>query len=286
MIQFVECASCAAKPGSPLLCEECIARRESLFRPRPYDKGGWNLSPTEAEMMAENAKRLREMTVSTVSQTPTSEAVKLEEKAAPDRAPEPEIPMGWYMIGNQLYPSKETAENAVRVLLAYIRENPDRDGLKETPARVAKALHEMTSGYSESPEKILSKVFDEPYDEVIIVRDIPFTSLCEHHMLVFEGTVDVGYLPGQVVGLSKIARLVDCFSRRLQIQERLTKQIEEAIRINLNAKGVAVVVRATHSCMSCRGVRKPGASMVTSALSGVFRDKPEARSEFLALCGK
>ena len=196
----------------------------------------------------------------------------------------PVIPPGWYMVGDRLVPSKETAEDAVRVLLAYAGEDPKRDGLLETPARVAKALIEMTCGYSERPGKILSKVFDEPYDEVIVVRDIPFTSLCEHHLLVFEGTVDVGYLPGKVVGLSKLARLVDCFSRRLQIQERLTKQIEEAVRIHLYARGVAVVVKATHSCMSCRGVRKPGASMVTSSMSGVFRDKPEARAEFLSLC--
>lgn len=189
-----------------------------------------------------------------------------------------------YFGVDRLKPAPAMVEEAVRILLRSVGENPDRDGLKETPKRVVKALAEMTAGYLEKPEEILSKCFDEPYDEVIVVRDIPFTSMCEHHMLPFIGTVDVGYLPGKVVGLSKIARLVDCFSRRLQIQERLTKEIQDAITKHLLAKGVAVVVKATHSCMSCRGVRKPGAEMVTSAMSGCFRDNSSARAEFLSLC--
>lgn len=259
---------------------------------------------TEKEIMMQNAQRLREMEKPKVEvgppkseKTPVSEVLR--ERLERDFLDGPattepkdsrgiplsvEIPPGHYVLGGRLVPSKETAEEAVRTLLRYIGEDPERNGLLETPARVARALVEMTTGYNEKPDKILAKVFDEPYDEIIVVRDIPFTSICEHHMLVFEGTVDIGYLPGQVVGLSKLARLVDCFSRRLQIQERMTKQIEEAIRTHLYAKGVAVVVKATHSCMSCRGVRKPGASMVTSAMTGVFRDKPEARSEFLSLC--
>lgn len=194
------------------------------------------------------------------------------------------IPQGWMMVGDRLKPTLDTALEAVRTLLIFAGEDPGRDGLKDTPKRVTKALLEMTDGYSQDPKKILSTVFDVSYDEIIIVKDIPFTSLCEHHMLVFSGTVDVGYLPGKVVGLSKIARLVDCFSKRLQIQERLTKQIETSLSECLEAKGVAVVVKANHSCMSCRGVQKPGSVMVTSAMSGVFRDKPEARAEFLDLC--
>jgi GTP cyclohydrolase I len=175
-------------------------------------------------------------------------------------------------------------EDAVTRLLQYLGEDVTRQGLVETPKRVCKALREMTVGYSESPEKILGTVFEQDYDEVVICRGIPFTSLCEHHMLPFTGTADVGYLPGKVVGLSKLARLVDCFSRRLQMQERLTKQIADALMQYLEAKGAAVVVRGQHACMSCRGVRKPGADMVTSVMLGVFRDKPEARAEFLSLC--
>lgn len=174
--------------------------------------------------------------------------------------------------------------DAVVRLLQYIGEDPKRDGLKRTPARVARALREMTQGMREDPEIILSVTFDQLYDEVIILRDIPFVSLCEHHMLPFSGTVDIGYIPGKVVGLSKLARLVDCFSQRLQIQERLTVQIAESIKQYLNALGVAVVVKAVHSCMSCRGVKKTGAEMVTSAMLGVFREKTEARAEFLSLC--
>lgn len=172
----------------------------------------------------------------------------------------------------------------VRRILQYIGEDPNRDGLKETPHRVVKALKEMTGGYKEKPEDILSKTFDEPYDEVVISSGIPFTSLCEHHMLPFSGTADVGYIPGKVVGLSKLARLVDCFARRLQIQEKMTRQIADSIQTALQARGVAVVIKAEHSCMACRGVKKSGTKMVTSAMLGAFRDKPEARQEFLALC--
>lgn len=195
------------------------------------------------------------------------------------------IPQDHVGIDGKVYPSQAAAEDAVVVLLRYIGEDPQRSGIVDTPKRVAKALKEMTAGYSEDPVKILSTVFDQEYDEVIVVKDIPFTSLCEHHVLPFVGTVDIGYLPdGRVVGLSKLARLVDCFSRRLQIQERMTKQIADAIESCLNARGVAVIVSASHACMSCRGVRKPGAAMVTSVMKGVFRDKPEARAEFLELC--
>lgn len=177
-------------------------------------------------------------------------------------------------------------EDAVVRLLQGIGEDPTRDGLKGTPGRVVRALREMTSGYAVDPKEVLSTCFEQYYDEMVILRGIEFASMCEHHMLPFVGEVDVGYVPGKVVGLSKLARLVDCFAKRLQIQERMTLQIAEAIREHLDAKGVAVVVRARHSCMGCRGVKKPGAEMVTSAMLGVLREKSEARAEFLALCGR
>lgn len=177
-------------------------------------------------------------------------------------------------------------EDAVVRLLEFVGEDPQREGLRDTPARVCRAWREMTAGYGEDPSAILGTVFDEPYDEMVICRGIPFISNCEHHMAVFQGTVDIGYVPGPkgVVGLSKLARLVDCFARRLQIQERLTKQIADAIQQNLEALGVAVVVRAAHSCMSCRGVKKSGATMTTSSMLGVLRSDAAARTEFLSLC--
>jgi GTP cyclohydrolase IA len=176
------------------------------------------------------------------------------------------------------------AESAVEYLLEYIGVDRTKSGIIETPRRVVDALLEMTAGYKEDPELILSKTFEDDCDEIIILRNIPFNSLCEHHLLPFSGSVDVGYLPGKVVGLSKLARLVDCFARRLQMQERMTRQIADSIMQYLSAQGAAVVVRASHACMACRGVKKSGAEMVTSRMIGVFRDKPEARAEFLALC--
>lgn len=172
---------------------------------------------------------------------------------------------------------------AVRLLIQSV-DDPDREGLQDTPLRVIKALKEMTTGYNEDPALILSKTFNERCDDMIVVTGIAFTSLCEHHMLPFTGTANVGYIPGKVVGLSKIARLVDCFARRLQIQERMTAQIADAISQHLEAKGVAVVINGAHACMSCRGVKKAGATMVTSAMHGIFKDNTSARSEFLALC--
>ncbi len=192
-------------------------------------------------------------------------------------------PPGYYRASGQIQASEENAENAVRILLYHIGEDPTRNGLLDTPRRVAKAYREMTVGYKQDPAQILSVTFEEQYDEVIILRNTPFVSLCEHHCLPFIGAVDIGYLPGKVVGLSKLARLVDCFAKRLQIQERMTKEIAGAISDHLQAKGVAVVVRAEHSCMACRGVQKPGASMITSVMTGIFRDKSEARAEFLSL---
>lgn len=192
---------------------------------------------------------------------------------------------GWFTVDGKTVPSPPVAEDAVRALLLLIGEDPDRQGLTKTPERFIKALLEVTSGYQADPGKILETTFDISYDEVVILRDIPFSSTCEHHIQPFVGTVDVGYIPGKVVGLSKLARLVDCYSQRLQVQERMTKQIADAIETYLHATGTAVVVKASHSCMSCRGVKKPGATMVTSCCLGAFRTEPSARAEFLALCG-
>lgn len=189
--------------------------------------------------------------------------------------------LGWIKFPWEV---QHAPEDAVVRLIEWCGEDPRRDGLLETPKRVVKAFREMTSGYADDPAVILSKTFDEKCDEMVVVSAISFTSLCEHHLLPFTGTVDIGYVPGKVVGLSKLARLVDCFSRRFQIQERLTAQIADAIDNALEAKGVAVVVRGQHACMSCRGVRKADATMVTSAMRGILIGDARARSEFLALC--
>lgn len=175
-------------------------------------------------------------------------------------------------------------EDAVTRLIEFVGEDPARPGLEQTPARVVKALAEMCDGYEQDPAVILSACFQSSYDEMVLVRDIEFTSLCEHHLLPFTGTCTIGYIPKAqgVVGLSKLARLVECFARRLQIQERLTEDIALALVKHLEPVGVGVVISAEHSCMSCRGVRKR-APMVTSSMHGAMRDKPEARAEFLAL---
>lgn len=173
-------------------------------------------------------------------------------------------------------------DNVVR-LLEYLGEDPTRSGLVDTPGRVIKALSEMTAGYEQDPADILGTRFDADYDEMVVVSGIPFHSLCEHHMLPFSGHVTVGYIPkDQVVGLSKIPRVVHAFARRLQIQEGMTADIAKAIATNLDPVGTAVIVTAHHSCMSLRGVGSPG-QMTTSAMLGAFRDKPEARAELLAL---
>lgn len=178
------------------------------------------------------------------------------------------------------------AEEAVRVLLVELGEDADRPGLLDTPARVVRALREMTDGYGIDPAELLAVQFPDDYDEMVVVRGVEFHSLCEHHLLGFSGTATVAYIPTPgrgVVGLSKLARLVECFARRLQVQERMTMQIADAIDEHLAPVGVGVVVRARHSCMGCRGVRKPGAEMVTSALRGAMRDEPHTRAEFLSL---
>lgn len=172
-------------------------------------------------------------------------------------------------------------------LIEYIGDDPSREGLIDTPERVLKAWSEMTAGYKEDPAKILSVTFDvDKVDEMVILRSIPFVSFCEHHMLPFEGTADVAYIPkDRVVGLSKLARLVDVYAKRLQVQERLTQQIRQSIDEHLSPIGSAVVIRASHTCMCYRGIKKRG-EMITSSLSGRLREDPAARAEFLALtCG-
>ena len=176
-------------------------------------------------------------------------------------------------------------ERAVEVLLCVIGEDTSRDGLRDTPSRVVKALLEMTAGYGDSPAEILSTTFAEHSDELIVLRGIDFYSVCEHHMLPFHGVAHVGYLPGRVVGISKLARLVHCFARRLQIQERMTQQIAHAVETHLQARGVGVVIVAHHLCMGCRGVRLPATQLVTSSMLGTLRNSAETRSEFLRLCG-
>lgn len=173
-------------------------------------------------------------------------------------------------------------ERAVREILAAIGEDPDRDGLLDTPARVARLYAETCGGIHEHPARHLTVTFDAGHDEMIMVRDIPLYSLCEHHLVPFYGRAHVAYIPstdGRVTGLSKLARLVDGFSRRPQVQERLTTQVADAIEAGLSPRGVLVVVEAEHMCMSMRGIRKPGASTVTSAVRGVFRDDPATRAE-------
>jgi len=179
----------------------------------------------------------------------------------------------------------EAGERAVETLLRVIGDDPHRDGLRDTPARVVKALLEMTAGYGESPAEILSTTFAEHSDELIVLRGIDFYSTCEHHLLPFHGVAHVGYLPGKVVGISKLARLVHCFARRLQIQERMTQQIAEAVETHLEARGVGVIVAAHHLCMGCRGVKSPTSQLITSAMLGSLRSDPNTRSEFLRLCG-
>ena len=173
---------------------------------------------------------------------------------------------------------------AVRQILEAVGEDPDREGLRDTPARVARMYAEMCEGLRKDPREDLKARFKERYDEVVLVRDIPFHSLCEHHLLPFIGKVHVGYVPnGQVLGLSKVARIVDTLAHRPQVQERLTNQIAELLHTELKPKGVAVVMEASHACMTIRGVRKPGTSVTTSAMLGCFRTHPATRAEVMAL---
>lgn len=180
----------------------------------------------------------------------------------------------------------ERAEAAVRELLYAIGEDPDRDGLRETPARVARAYREMFAGLYTDPDSVLNTMFDEEHDELVLVKEIPLYSTCEHHLVAFHGVAHVGYIPGndgRVTGLSKIARLVDLYSKRPQVQERLTSQIADALVKKLNPRGVIVVVEAEHLCMAMRGVRKPGAITTTSAVRGLFKTNAASRAEALDL---
>lgn len=179
---------------------------------------------------------------------------------------------------------KPRIERAVREILVAIGENPDREGLRETPARVARMYAELFSGLHEDPERHLRAMFDEDHHEMVVLRDIAFNSMCEHHLMPFEGKAHIAYIPGgKVLGLSKLARLVDVFALRPQVQERLTSQIADVLAQKLNVKGCAVVLEAVHTCMTCRGVKKSGSVMVTSALRGIMHTNQATRSEVLAL---
>ena len=183
-------------------------------------------------------------------------------------------------------PTRAEAEAAIRTMLRWAGENPDRDGLHETPARVVKAYEEYFRGYEEDPEAILKKTFEEieGYDEMIVLRGIRFESHCEHHMAPIIGRAWVAYIPkGRVVGISKLARVVGAFAKRLQIQEKMTAQIANTIQDVLQPQGVGVVIKAEHHCMTTRGVMKPGTDLVTSRMLGVFRDCPMSRQEFLSM---
>ena len=185
-------------------------------------------------------------------------------------------------------PSRQEAEAAVRTLLRWTGDDPDREGLQETPARVVRSYEEFFSGYAVDPVDFLNRTFSETegYDEIVVLRDIRVESHCEHHMVPIVGRAHVGYLPkNRVVGISKIARLVEAYARRLQIQEKLTAQIANTMQEVLDPRGVAVVIEASHQCMTTRGVHKSGAAMVTSRMLGAFRDDPATRREFLTMIG-
>ena len=184
--------------------------------------------------------------------------------------------------------SAEKATEAVRNLLQYIGEDPKREGLLETPDRFCRALLEMTEGYAMKPEEILSTTFESESDEMVLVKDIEYHSLCEHHLLSFSGKAHIAYIPsnGRIVGLSKLARIVEVYAQRLQVQERLTQQVANAINKFLKPQGVAVVFEGRHSCMCVRGVKKQNSLMITSAMHGQFRDSLASRNEFMSLIHK
>ena len=178
----------------------------------------------------------------------------------------------------------ERIRAAVRELLLAVGEDPDRDGLRETPDRVARMYAEMFAGLKKDPRQLLRKTFEEKYDEMVLVRDIGFDSMCEHHLLPFVGRAHIAYIPnGRIVGLSKLARVVEVIARRPQVQERMTEQIADLVMDELGARGAGVVLEATHSCMTIRGVRKPDSLCTTSAMRGVFRTNQATRTEFMAL---
>lgn len=185
-------------------------------------------------------------------------------------------------------PSREEAEQAVRTLIQWAGDDPDREGLVETPARVVRSFEEYYAGYWDDPRDVLQRTFEETdgYDEIVLLRDVPFESHCEHHMVPIIGKAHVGYLPRRrVVGISKLARVVEMYAKRLQIQEKLTAQVANAIEEVLQPEGVAVVIEAQHQCMTTRGIHKPGVAMVTSRMLGAFRSNSDTRREFLTMIG-
>ncbi|HCX14914.1 MAG TPA: GTP cyclohydrolase I FolE [Rhodospirillaceae bacterium] len=190
--------------------------------------------------------------------------------------------------GGATRPSRTDAEAAVRTLIHWSGDNPDREGLLDTPSRVVRAYDEFYAGYSQDPEEILRTTFEETdgYDEMVVLKNISFQSHCEHHMVPIIGKASIAYLPNnRVVGISKLVRVLEAYAKRLQIQEKMTTQIANAINDVLNPKGVAVVVEGEHQCMTTRGVQKPGVSMVTSSMLGAFREDASTRREFLAFIG-
>ena len=196
------------------------------------------------------------------------------------------VPVAAEPAANVARPSREEAEAAVRTLIRWAGDDPDRDGLRDTPRRVASAYEDFFAGYGQDAGKDLARTFDDlgGYDDIVIVRDIPFFSHCEHHMVPFVGKAHVAYYPGEkVVGLSKLARVVDTFAHRLQTQERLTSLVVHAIDDALKPRGIAVMIEAEHQCMTLRGVHKHGASTVTTQFTGVFRDDPAEQLRFLTL---
>ncbi|MFT4557058.1 MAG: GTP cyclohydrolase I [Planctomycetaceae bacterium] len=208
----------------------------------------------------------------------TEESSSCFESSMPDSPPSPASTSVARVV------DKSAIESAVRTILKAVGENPRRDGLLDTPARVARMYEEMFSGLHLDPARHLETTFPEAYDEIVLVRDIPFTSMCEHHLLPFTGVAHVAYLPnGKVVGLSKLARVVEEVSRRPQVQERLTQTVADMLEDKLGTKGAAVVIESEHSCMALRGVRKSGTLTITSSLRGVFREDQASRSEVLSL---
>jgi GTP cyclohydrolase IA len=201
----------------------------------------------------------------------------------------PRVPgMGAASTASEDRPTREQAEAAVRTLLRWAGDDPEREGLRDTPSRVTRAYQEFFVGYATDPVAVLERTFEETdgYDEIVLLRDIRLESTCEHHLAPIIGRVHVAYLPHRrVVGISKLARVVDAYAKRLQIQEKLTAQIANTIQDVLEPRGVAVVIEAAHQCMTTRGVHKPGVTMVTSRMLGAFRDNPDTRRELLAMIG-
>lgn len=199
--------------------------------------------------------------------------------------PDPEFGADPAVLADQYF-DRQRAEAAIRELLLAAGEDPDREGLRETPTRVARAYEELFTGLYTDPDTVLDRTFDEAHEELVLVREIPMYSQCEHHLLPFHGMAHIGYIPnedGQVTGLSKLARLVDLYAKRPQVQERLTSQIADALVRRLEPRGVIVVVEAEHLCMGMRGVRKAGAITTTSAVRGIFRSSASSRAEALSL---